>query len=60
MKIHNVFHSNLLRPAAKNPLLGQHNAPPLLIAIDDKEEWEVDNILDTKCEKGKKVLFQVK
>lgn len=62
MKIHDVFHLNLLWPAANDPLPGQHNNPLLLIVVDDKEEWEVDNILDVKRGWGhsKKLLFWVK
>ena len=57
MKIHNMFHSNLLQPAANNPLPDQHNDLPLPIVVDNEEEWKIDDILDAKYEKGKKLLF---
>lgn len=61
MKIYNIFHLNLLQKAAKNPLPGQTKnlAPPII--IDNKEKWEVDDILDAKKKgKSKKLQFQVK
>ena len=60
MKIHDVFHPNLLQKAANNLLPGQRNSllPPTV--VDNKKEWEVDNILDAKRGKGKKVVFRVK
>ena len=61
MKIYDVFHPNLLQKAAINPLPGQRNSPPPLIVGNNKEEWEVNNILNAKRSRGgKKVLFQVK
>ena len=54
-----MFHPSLLRRAAKDPLLGQHNdsLPPVI--VNDEEEWEVDNILNAK-KHGRRVLFRVK
>ena len=60
IKIYNVFHPNLFRPAANDPLPSQHNnfKPP--VVVDSEEKWEVNNILDAKHGKDKKLLFRVK
>ena len=57
MKIHNVFHPNFFQPTANDLLLGQHNNPLSPIVVNDKEEWKVDDILDAKHRKDKKLLF---
>ena len=60
MKIHNVFHPNLLWKEATDHLFGQQNSPPSPTVIDDEKEWEVNNILDIKQSRGsKKVLYCV-
>jgi hypothetical protein len=48
MKIHPVFHSNLLRLDPDNALPSQHIPPPPPIIIDGEEEWEVEQILDSR------------
>ena len=53
MKIHNVFHPNLLQKASTDPLTGQVNEPAPPIIIDNKEEWEVEDILDARSHQGK-------
>ena len=57
MKIHDVFYPNLLRKAVDNLLPGQCNSPLSPTVVDDKKEWEVDNTLDAKRGRGKKVVF---
>ena len=41
IKVHPVFHAEKLRKAPENPLLGQSNPDPLLLQVDDGEEYEV-------------------
>ena len=48
MKIHDVFHSNLLQKAATDPLPGQRNKPEPLTIIDDEKKFEVNDIFDAK------------
>ena len=58
IKIYDIFHPNLLQKAADNPLSNQRNSLPPLTIVNNKEEWEINNILDVKRDKsGKKVLF---
>ena len=48
MKIDNSFHTRFLQPATDNPLPEQYPILPPLIQIDDQDEWEIDNILDSR------------
>jgi len=60
MRIHDVFHPSLLRKAAEDPLPGQINEPPQPVAVDDEEEWEVDDILGSRLfGRGKRLQYRV-
>lgn len=48
MRNHDGIQTSLLRKAAEDPLLGQHDAPPPPVIVDNEEEYEVDDVLDTK------------
>lgn len=51
--IHNVFHVDLLRPAAIDPFPSQvlDDPQPPAIQVDDTEEWLVERILDERQKK---------
>ncbi len=48
MEVHDVFYSGLLRLASEDPFPGQSNPPAPPIITDGEEEWEVEEILDSK------------
>ena len=47
LRIHNIFHINLLKYAANNPFPSQRrgNFRPPAIIVDGEEEWEVERVL---------------
>ncbi len=47
MRIHDVFHSELLRLVINDLLFDQKNEFSKLIVINDEDEWEIDNILNS-------------
>ena len=53
MKIHNVFHTNLLQKASTDPLTNQVNELPPPFIIKNEQEWEVEDILDARSYRGK-------
>ena len=50
-KIHPVFHTSLLEPFKANTIPGRIQAIPPPILINDEEEFEVENILDSKFQR---------
>jgi hypothetical protein len=49
MKIHDTFHTSLLRPAPNDPLTEQiqPSSSPIIVE-DEEEEYEIDDILDSR------------
>ncbi|KAH8148009.1 uncharacterized protein LAJ45_07773 [Morchella importuna] len=53
MNIHPVFHVSFLSPEAGNPLPGQQQSPLLPVEIKGEEEWQGEEILDSRKRKGR-------
>ena len=48
MKIHNFFYFNLLQKASTDLLINQVNESLSPFIINNKEEWEVEDILNAR------------
>lgn len=59
MKIHDVFSPKLLRPYARDPLPGQEQVPPRSITTEEGDEYEVDDIVDSRRYYGR-LQYKVK
>jgi transposase InsO family protein len=60
MTIHDTFHTSLLRKASDDPLPGQIADPPPPIVIDQEEEFELDDVLDSRrVGRNKKLQYKV-
>ncbi|MBW0467554.1 hypothetical protein O181_007269 [Austropuccinia psidii MF-1] len=51
--IHPVFHISLLEPVKTSTIPNRNQEPPLPIIIEEEEEWEISQILDSKLERRK-------
>ena len=64
MKIHPVFNVSLLQPTAENPVPEQVPEPPPPVEVEGLEEWEVEDILDSRWEQrgrgGPRLKYTVK
>jgi hypothetical protein len=48
VKIHDTFHISLLRLASNNSLTEQIQSSSLSVVMNDEEEYEIKNILDSR------------
>ncbi|MBW0490907.1 hypothetical protein O181_030622 [Austropuccinia psidii MF-1] len=51
--VHPVFHVSLLEPVKKSSIPNCHQLPPPPALVEEKEEWEVAQVLDFKIKRGK-------
>jgi len=58
-KVHNVFHISLLTKAPHNEIIRRHPTNPPPIIIDSEEEWEVEEILDSRF-KNRQLQYLIK
>ncbi|KIJ32600.1 hypothetical protein M422DRAFT_265626 [Sphaerobolus stellatus SS14] len=57
--VHPVFHISMLEPATPNPFPKQTIPPPPTIVIDEEEDnYEIDEILDSKIDRRRKCKLQ--
>ncbi len=59
MRIHDVFHSELLRSVVDDSLSNQKNESSRSIVINDEDEWKIDNILNFR-QYQRRLQYQVK
>ena len=59
MRVHDVFHPDLLRPAANDSLSDQKNESLNSIVINDEDEWKIDDILNSRRYR-KRLQYKVK
>ena len=53
IRVHPVWHISKLKPAATDPYPGQVIASPPHVRINGDEEWEVEEILESRIRYGK-------
>ncbi|MBW0465429.1 hypothetical protein O181_005144 [Austropuccinia psidii MF-1] len=56
--VHPVFHVSLLEPVKQSTIPNQHQFPPRLVIVEEQEEMEVAQVLDSKL-KGVKLWYLV-
>ena len=57
--VHPVFHISMLEPATPNPFPDRTIPPPPAIVIDEEEDnYEIDEILDSKIDRRRKCKLQ--
>ncbi|TKA68421.1 hypothetical protein B0A49_13253, partial [Cryomyces minteri] len=48
VRVHDVFHTNLLRPATTDSIPGQRQLPPPPIIVDGEQEWQIEEVVDSR------------
>ncbi|MBW0480705.1 hypothetical protein O181_020420 [Austropuccinia psidii MF-1] len=47
-----IFHVSLFEPVRKSTIPSQHQLPSLPVIVEEKEEWRVAQVLDSKIKRG--------
>lgn len=58
MRIHNVFHAQLLEPYLENTIPNRAQEPPPPVEVEGQEEYEVEAILDHRTNQRRKEPLQ--
>ncbi|MBW0489517.1 hypothetical protein O181_029232 [Austropuccinia psidii MF-1] len=51
--IHPVFHLSLSEQVKQSSIKNKHQLPPPQVLVEEQEEWEVAQVLDSKLKRGK-------
>ncbi|MBW0516461.1 hypothetical protein O181_056176 [Austropuccinia psidii MF-1] len=51
--VHPVFHVSLLEPVKQSSIPNRNQLPPPPVLVEEQEEWEVAQVLDSKLKRGK-------
>ncbi|MBW0461077.1 hypothetical protein O181_000792 [Austropuccinia psidii MF-1] len=51
--VHPVFHVSLLEPVKQSSIPNGNKLPPTPALVEEQEEWEVSQVLDSKLKRGK-------
>ncbi|MBW0525201.1 hypothetical protein O181_064916 [Austropuccinia psidii MF-1] len=51
--VHPVFHVSLFEPVKQSTIQNQHQLSPPPVIVEEREEWEVAQVLNSKLKRGK-------
>ncbi|MBW0572106.1 hypothetical protein O181_111821, partial [Austropuccinia psidii MF-1] len=50
--VHPVFHVSLFEPVKHSTITNRHQFPPSPVLVEEQEEWEMAQVLDSKLKRG--------
>jgi hypothetical protein len=57
--VHPVFHVSILKKGTPEKIKGRRQQQPDPVTVNGEEEWEVDEVLDCRKKRGKKIEYLV-